>query len=205
MPSYVTPKKNTAFRFFVSLTDQANTKLLKANPTLATGDVKVSKDGGALANITTLPSAISSSRLLQVDLSATEMDADNVSIVFSDATGAEWCDVIVNIQTTARQIDDLLPTASYTAPLTAGQVNAEVVDALATDTYAEPGQGNPAATTSLAAKINYLYKAWRNRKKQKANQFELFNDSGTVVDQKASLTEDVVNSVTTLGEIETGP
>jgi len=33
--------------------------------------------------------------------------------------------------------------------LSAAQVNAEVVDALNVDTYAEPGQGAPAATTSL--------------------------------------------------------
>ena len=36
------------------------------------------------------------------------------------------------------------------------QVNAEVVDALATDTYAEPGQGAPAATTSLSTKIGHI-------------------------------------------------
>src|SRR3990167_4801641 len=39
---------------------------------------------------------------------------------------------------------------------TPAQVNAEVVDALATDTYAEPAQGAAAATTTLAAKINFL-------------------------------------------------
>jgi hypothetical protein len=26
------------------------------------------------------------------------MDADNVSIIFADVSGAEWCDVVVNIQ-----------------------------------------------------------------------------------------------------------
>ena len=49
MPTYHTPKRATAYKFYVGLTDQANTKLLKANPTLAAGDVKVSKDGGAFA------------------------------------------------------------------------------------------------------------------------------------------------------------
>jgi hypothetical protein len=108
MPTYHTPKRATAYKFYVGLTDQANTKLLKANPTLAAGDVKVSKDGGAFANLTTLPSANpASGAAIMVDLSGTEMTADNVVVQFIDAAGAEWCDVLVNIQTTARQLDDL--------------------------------------------------------------------------------------------------
>jgi len=108
MATYNLPKRATAHKFYVALVDQANTKLLKANPTLAAGDVQVSKDGGAFANITTLPSANpASGRSLMVDLSATEMTADNVVVQFVDAAGAEWCDLFVNLQTTARQIDDL--------------------------------------------------------------------------------------------------
>lgn len=108
MATYNTPKRATAHKFYVALVDQSNTKLLKANPTLAAGDVQVSKDGGAFANITTLPSANpASGRALMVDLSATEMAADNVVVQFVDAAGAEWCDLFVNLQTTARQIDDL--------------------------------------------------------------------------------------------------
>jgi hypothetical protein len=108
MATYNTPKRATAHKFYVGLVDQSNTKLLKANPTLAAGDVQVSKDGGAFANITTLPSANpASGRSLMVDLSATEMTADNVVVQFVDAAGAEWCDLFVNLQTTARQIDDL--------------------------------------------------------------------------------------------------
>lgn len=82
-------------------------------------------------------------------------------------------------------------------------VNAEVVDALATDTYAEPGQGAPAATTTLAAKINYLYKAWRNKKTQTATTFSLYNDAESVVDQKATHSDDATTY--TSGEIGTGP
>jgi len=108
MATYHTPKRGVAHKFYVSLVDQSNTKLLKANPTLAAGDVQVSKDGGAFANITTLPSANpASGRSLMVNLSATEMTADNVVVQFVDAAGAEWCDLFVNLQTTARQIDDL--------------------------------------------------------------------------------------------------
>ena|SRR5688572_773885 len=115
MPSYVTPKKNTAFVFYISLTSQADTKLFQTNPTLAAGDVKVSTDGSALANPTTLPSVDpAGSKLVKISLSASEMNGDNVNLLFSDAAGAEWCDVEINIQTSAQQIDDLM--ATFTLP-----------------------------------------------------------------------------------------
>ena len=108
MATYNTPKRATAYKFYVGLVDQSNTKLLKANPTIAAGDFQVSKDGGAFANLTTLPSANpASGRSIMIDLSATEMTADNVVVQCVDAAGAEWCDLFVNLQTTARQIDDL--------------------------------------------------------------------------------------------------
>jgi hypothetical protein len=83
------------------------------------------------------------------------------------------------------------------------EVNAQVVDALATDTYAEPGQGAPAATATLAAKINYLYKAWRNKSEQNATTYKLYNDAGTVVDQKATCSDDATDA--TKGLVGTGP
>jgi hypothetical protein len=82
------------------------------------------------------------------------------------------------------------------------EVQSECTDALASETYAEPGQGAPAATNTLAAKINYLYKAWRNKKMQDATTFELYNDAGAVVDQKATVSDDGTDY--TFGEIVSG-
>ena len=99
MPNYNPIIRGQAYRLFLALPSQSNPLTMQSNPTLASGDAKVSKDGGSLANLTTLPAVTpASSKLVQVDLSATEMDADNVSIVLSDASGAEWCDTVVNIQ-----------------------------------------------------------------------------------------------------------
>lgn len=113
MASYVTPEKNAEFIFYVSLVQQADTKLFQSNPTLAAGDVKVSTDGGALGNLGTLPVVTpGSSKLVKVTLSASEMNGDNIQVVFSDAAGAEWCDLVINIQTTVRQIDDLVFSAT---------------------------------------------------------------------------------------------
>jgi hypothetical protein len=113
MATYVPPKRATALKFSMSLFARSDNQI-KTAPTLAAGDVKVSKDFGATANITTLPSeAPASSGILTVDLSATEMTADIVTVIFRDAAGAEWNDVAVHIPTAARQIDDLAyPTTS---------------------------------------------------------------------------------------------
>jgi hypothetical protein len=86
--------------------------------------------------------------------------------------------------------------------LSAAQVNTEVLDVLNTDTFAEPGQGTPAATASLVAKIGYLYKAWRNKKTQDATTFKLFADDASTVDQKSTLSDD--GTTFTFGEIATG-
>jgi hypothetical protein len=345
MTTYNPPKKNTAFVFHLSLISQANTKVMQANPTLAAGDFKVAIDDGAPANFATLPVVDADfTKRVKVELSAGEMNGDNITLICSDAAGAEWCDLVINLQTVARQIDDLAyPTVSgrsldvtatgaagidwanvenpttalnlsgtnidpdqvvasvtgsvgsvttvsdktgyaLSAPAiqaiwdaltsalttvgsvgkaiadnltgnaftrlgapaggsvsadiaaiapapsaaavasqvrtelttelgridaavstraTPAQVNNEVVDALAVDTYAEPGQGTPAATASLAVKINYLFKAWRNKKTQTSSTFSLFADDATTVDQKATVSDD--STTTTVGEIATGP
>jgi len=112
--SYVTPKKNTEFIFYVSLISQANTKIMQANPTLAAGDFQVSTDDGAPSNLDTIPVVDADfTKRVKVTLSADEMNGDNITLIASDAAGDEWCDLTVNIQTTATQIDGLAPAGEY--------------------------------------------------------------------------------------------
>lgn len=108
MASYVPAKYGTEYIFYVGLESVATAGTFQANATLASGDVKLSKNGGTLANLTTLPTVTpASGKLVKVTLSATEMECDNATVIFSDASGGEWRDLIVNIQTATRQIDDL--------------------------------------------------------------------------------------------------
>jgi hypothetical protein len=86
--------------------------------------------------------------------------------------------------------------------ISAADVNAQVVDALATDTYAEPGQATPASTLSLAAKINYLIKAWRNRSTQSDDTYTLYNDDATTAGQVATVSDN--GTVFDRGEVSTG-
>lgn len=291
MATQVPPKINTVHTFYVSLASQASSHVMQANPTLATGDVKVAIDDGAPANLATLPVVDADfTKRVKVELSAGEMNGDNITIIFSDAAGAEWDDLVLNLQTTARQIDDLAyptvsgrsldvsaggeagidwanvgsPTtalnlsgtnidadqavasvsgavgsvtgavgsvtgnvggnvvgsvASVTAPVTAGtvsdktgyalsgagvtavqsglstlnaaQVNAEVIDVLTVDTFAEVTSA-PAATSSLKDKIGWLFKLARNLRKTTSTTDSVYNDAGAVVDSTSAVSDDTV-------------
>lgn len=246
--------------FYIGLPSVASSGSFQVNPTLAIGDVKITKDDGALANLTTLPSVSpAGSKRVKVTLSQAETDADNLGIIFSDAAGDEWGDLLVNIQTTARKFDDLafpittgrgilvgsdgklsitdgaIAAATFAAnalaavwssatrTLTGGnnivlakgtgitgfndistaQVNAEVLDVLTVDTHAQPGQGAPPATASFLDMLRYLYKAWRNRHTQTADQFSIYADNATTVDHKAAVNDD--GTTFDRGEMGTGP
>lgn len=98
--------------------------------------------------------------------------------------------------------DDVINGTTFAASALAA-INAEVVDALNVDTYAEPGQEAPPATTTLVKKIGYLYKFLRNKKTQTATLLNIFNDDAATVDQKATVSDD--GTTLTSGEIGTGP
>lgn len=359
MADYAVPRSGVAYIYYGCLVSQADTKLFKSVPTLAAGDFKVSIDGGAFANMATLPTNTPGTFAMKFSLSASEMTGDNILVVASDAAGAEWCDQCWNIQTSPRGIADLAfpatsgrsmvvdasglvdanavklgPTGAGTAQTardvglsvllstgtgtgqldftsgvvkanlaqilgtalteTAGQIAAafkkffdiasptstmnvitlvtttttatnltnaptngdltavmktsvttaataatptaaavtgavgsvtgltasnldatissratpaqvktQVVDGLNTDTYAEPAQGAPGATITLAAKIGFLYKAFRNKKTQTATTLSIFNDDAVTVDHKATVSDD--NTTFTSGEVASGP
>lgn len=100
---YNPPVKGEDFVIYIALADASDPKSFKASPTIAAGDFKVSKDGGAFSNLTTLPSVSPAAGVaVAVTLSATEMNADNVTIVGIDQTATkEWTDFMLSIPTTA--------------------------------------------------------------------------------------------------------
>lgn len=99
---YNPPVKNEDFTIRIALTDMSVAGSFKSNPTIAAGDFKVDKDGGGLNNLGTLPSVDpAASVLVKVTLSATEMNADVVTIVAIDqTTPKEWADFVLSIPTT---------------------------------------------------------------------------------------------------------
>lgn len=92
------------------------------------------------------------------------------------------------------------PVSSRATP---AQVNTEVLDVLNVDTFAEPGQEAPPATTTLVKKIGYLYKAFRNRITQTATTLSLYGDDAATVDQKSTVSDN--GTTYDRGELGTGP
>jgi hypothetical protein len=99
---YNPPKKNEDFIIGVSLSDMATPGAIKTNPTIAAGDFKISKDFGAFANLATLPTVTpASGDQVKIELSSTEMNADNVHVVWKDQTSPkEWADGWMHLPTT---------------------------------------------------------------------------------------------------------
>lgn len=94
-----------------------------------------------------------------------------------------------------------LDTQLNALPTTA-EVNAEMLDVLTTDTFSQPGQGNPPATASFLQMLQYLYKAWRNRHTQTASEYALYADDGTTKDQEAAVSDN--GTTFERSEVQTG-
>lgn len=151
------PKKNVAYTFYVALVDTSNRPDLKANPTLAAGDVQVSTDGGSFGNLATLPVVTPASGVgVKVDLSAGEMNGDNTTVKFIDAAGAEWDDLFIEIRPATRKAEDLAyPTTTGRSIDVAatGEVGLDFGNAVGAITGAEIGVGAFASAAITADAI----------------------------------------------------
>jgi len=102
-PPYNPPVKNEEFKLKVGLRDVSNTYRLRANPAIVAGDFTVDKDGAGFVNLATLPTVSpAGGKAVLIELSATEMNADVVTILCSDQTDPpEWADFMISIPTTS--------------------------------------------------------------------------------------------------------
>lgn len=107
----------------------------RTTPTLATGDFKIEKDGGAAANLATLPTVSpAGGSSISIALSATEMQCQQAVIRMVDAAGAEWNDDCIHIFTVGdpsayMQFDLFAATVGITAAAVS-QIVAAVWNAL---------------------------------------------------------------------------
>ena len=146
MTTYTPPKRATEYIFYVALEDQANAGLFKANPTLAAGDAQVSTDGSGFTNMDTIPVVDPAAGVaVKVTVSIAEMTGENVFIRFVDASGDEWYDLGINIQTATNQYDDMALEA------TVGALNdISVADILTTQITEAYAADNTAPTMAQA-------------------------------------------------------
>jgi len=212
----------TTLTGIVNASNASNTILLGTNMITSSTIATDAIGAGELAAsaITEIQSGLATSSALtsaQSDITAILADTNELQ---TDWANGGRLDLILDAMASQTSVDDLptnaeLATALGTADdavlaaiaalnnLSAADVNAQVLDCLATDTYAEPGQGTPAATTTLAVKINYLYKLMRNKFTQTSTTQNFYADDASTVDHKATVSDD--GSTFTRGEIASGP
>jgi hypothetical protein len=94
--------------------------------------------------------------------------------------------------------DATLAAISGLNNLSAAQVNAEVLDVLNVDTFAELSSV-PAATSSLRAKLTWLFMWARNKSTQTSTQRKLYLDDGTTVVGTEAVSDD--GTTYTKGEV----
>jgi len=146
--------------------------------------------------------AITAAKIATDAIGASELAADAVSEIQSGlATAAALATVDSIVDAILVDTDTTLPgLIAALNNLSAAQVNAEVVDALATDTYAEPS-GVPAATATLATKLGWLFMALRNQVTVTATKKTFFDDGGAaewekdLSDDGTTYTETEANSI----------
>jgi len=103
------PKQGTAFIMYIALVDKLDPSAFISNPTIAAGDFKISVDGGAFANLATLPAVTPGvSRAVKINISALEMTGDNINIQGVDVAGDEWEDVMITLNLPTAINDDVL-------------------------------------------------------------------------------------------------
>jgi hypothetical protein len=186
-----------AFNFAVPVVVAGSDDLaVSADWTPQAGDVKVSKNQGNVANITTLPVLVggTGSVLWDFALSATEMQAAEIAIQVVDSATKAIKDTVFRIQTYGDA------SAQFAFDLASNNV-------FSSNTVAEMSQGTPPVSPTAEQMLNYLYREIVRSKiivdTDTGNEKRIFADDGSTILYKKSLTD--ASSVTTIGEAITGP
>jgi len=144
------------------------------------------------------------SAIAGVAATVTASDISDIASAVKASISSELSDILSAAQQTNSRalVAQSYASDAYSAALLTQSMVSDVYSVL-TSTRAEPGQGAPGATITALAKLDYLYKAWRNKKEQTATTFSLYDDAGTTVDHKATTSDDATTA--TVGEIVAGP
>ena len=81
-------------------------------------------------------------------------------------------------------------TVTGKTPAETSDVNAQVLDVMGTDAFAEPGKGAPPASCSMEEKISWLYAFWRNKTLTTATLLTMRNDADNDDVCKSTLSDD---------------
>lgn len=176
-------------------------------------------DTGDLATVATLPftpeNAVDTYEILAIrkDGNVATILADTNDIqtripaaLVSGRIDASVGAMAANVMTAAAAASDLTTELQNGLATAAALATVDgIVDsilALLDDARTEPGQGAPPVNPDMATKIDYLYKAWRNKKEQTATLLTIYADNGTTADHKSTVSDD--GTTFTAGEMATG-
>jgi hypothetical protein len=95
--------KGAAYKIYAPMI--ASDMTVVTSPTIVEGDIKISKDGGAFANLATTPTPANG--LVPIILSTSETDADIFNVRCVDASGDEWIFQEFTVYTTAQTLDTI--------------------------------------------------------------------------------------------------
>lgn len=190
--------------FYIIVKDRLGGSAAETDPSVATGDIAW--------DTTNVAREITFNELgNQVNLQT--FSTSNVNLVRNAITGGAYAlstdsngRIRIVDGTGAGEIDTLsgnIVQVNQLGTQAKADVNAEVLDVINTDTYVEPAQGTPAATASLATKINVMHKFTINEVRQTATTVSIMNNASSVVDHKATVSDD--GTTYTRTKIVTGP
>lgn len=130
----------------------------------------------AITSVKIADGAIDAGALAADCITAAKLASDVTTELQSGLATAAALDAVDNFVDT--EIAAIQSAIAALNNLSAAQVNAEVVDALATDTYAEP-TAIPAATCSLEDKISFIYTYLRNKLETTSSTATLYRDDAS--------------------------
>ena len=131
------PQRGVAYDLVVSLNDII-TGAIVTDPSISSGDFRVSIDGGAFADLASTPAVSpSGSPAVALSLTATEMNGDNI-VIWAVDQAEVWDDVFIAIQTAETTLDTVVDGYTF-AELMAGIAAATMGEdaAYASDVSAE--------------------------------------------------------------------
>jgi hypothetical protein len=174
------PRKNTAFRAYFAMR--------KNDGTLVTGwtgaDSEVSIDGGTFADCTNEATEIGTSGVGYVDLTASEMNGDAVVYKLT-LTNTGALPLVIAFYPEEQGDYRVDPGAVWAAALTL------------------PGQAAPSNMPTAESALAFLYKLSRNKIESTATETRVFDDAGTTVDHKATVSDN--GTTFTRNEFGAGP
>jgi len=139
-----------------------------------------------------------------VDLSATDIQLCDTTTTNTDMKGTNGANTVVPDNTSIAAI--LVDTSELQGDWKNGGRLDLLLDRLITEIdtpTGEPGQEAPGVSLKRGKKIDFMYKAFRNRSTQTSSEQKIYADDGTTVDQKAAISDD--GTTYDKGEFGTGP